>query len=59
MRYNSHPFSAAPGSWTGYRRGSAGDRLRREVHEGWPLDLEGTWRRDQTARGRNTREWSV
>ncbi len=30
---------------------AAGGRLRREVHEGWPLGLEGDWRRNQTHRG--------
>src|SRR5215813_333615 len=38
---------------------AAGGRLRREVHEGWPLGLEGDWRRNQTHRGGIVREWRV
>ncbi len=35
---------------------AARGRLRREIHEGWPLGLEGDWRRNQTYRGTIARE---
>src|SRR5262245_14191299 len=41
------------------RHHAAGGWLRREVHEGWPLGLEGDWRRNQTHRGGTAGDCSV